>query len=450
MTTSPPSGGRRRERGRWPKILLGTIAALLLVSFAFGGFVWWRFHMPPVGDEITPFNEYARSLQPSGGAGASGGGEDGWPAFETLARDQLGYDAFLNQPWRDGVAAPFRSLDEKADIVETCDLDDPRMPEAIEAVEEFAHLLPELDAIAAADVFVFPFRKRHDASGTLAEAMQQLMHAGAIGRRLNSLNAAHMRLAAERGDWAEGMRRLTTGVRLSRHIGRTPLLLSRLMGYAAEGMIWIQLERLLIEQTPPIDDLWALCDELGDPPPLGDAFAGERFGTRGFITEYLRRQRGEFDILDPDSWSDWLTAPSYRAMERAWRDFNNATLTVIDLPPEERDAKRRPTPRLVVEASFTDPFDMMVDVRDGLVRTRAAIRILLHFNRAIAETGSIPSDPLAALPADLLVDPISGGTIVIDNEPTGRFPYTLRWPVQSRWGFDRVFTERRPFDEGLE
>jgi hypothetical protein len=97
-----------------------------------------------------------------------------------------------------------------------------------------------------------------------------------------------------------------------------------------------------------------------------------------------------------------------------------------------------------------DPYEMMVGGRDGLLRQRAAVQILLHLNLAIAESGVIPADPLAALPADLRVDPISGGTILVDAEPTGRFLYTLRWPVQDDWGFDRVFTERTPFDQEPE
>ncbi len=448
MTTSPPSGGRRRPRRRWPKFLLGTVAAVLVVSIALGGFVWWRFRVPSVGDEITPFNEYARSLQ------SSGGGEDGWPAFETLTRERLGFDIFAASPWFEESAEPYRLMDRHSAKLQTGELDDPRMRESIAAVESFAFLLPELDTIATTESFVFQFHQRDNASGTISEAMHQLLQACSAARKLNSLNSAHMRLAADREDWAEVMRRLTTGVRLGRHIGRTPLLISRVIGYAVEGMSWSELECVLTERTPSnevIQDLLALCEELGKPPPLSDAIVGERFGTRGFTTEYLRDQRGEFDILDPDSWGDWLGTPSYRAMESTWRKFNDATLSVIDLPPKERDAKRDPTPRLVVEASFTDPFDMMVSARDGLLRQRAAIKILLHLNLKIAETSAIPAHPLAALPADLRVDPISGGTIVVDNELTGRFPYTLRWPVQSRWtGFDRVFTERRAFDEGLE
>jgi hypothetical protein len=446
MTTSPPSGGRRRERRRWPKVLLVTIAFVLIVSVAFGGFVWWRFGVPAVGDEITPFNDYARSLQPEG--------KDGWPALERLAREGLGYDIFAEQPWRDPVWAPSRSLSLNAETVRTCDPDDARMPEAIEAVEEFAHLLPELDAIAAADVFVFLFRKRDDAPGTLAEAMQPLIHAGTIVRQLNSLNAAHMRLASEREDWAEVRRRLTTGVRLGQHIGRTPLLLPRIMGYAAESLAWSQLEQLLIERTPPtevIDNLLALCDEVDPPLPLREAMLGEEIGSRGFLKQYLDFERGEFDPFDTDSWSNWLNTPSYRAIARAWREFNEATLPIIDLPPAEREAKRMPTPPLVMRTAFVgDPYEMMVGGRDGLLRQRAAVQILLHLNLAIAESGVIPADPLAALPADLRVDPISGGTILVDAEPTGRFIYTLRWPVQDDWGFDRVFTERTPFDQEPE
>jgi hypothetical protein len=406
--------------------------------------VWWRFGVPAVGDEITPFNEYARSLQPPGG------GEDGWPMLERLARERLGFDMLLEQPWDEDTAEPYRLMERYSAKVLTGELDDPRMREAIEGVEAFAFLLPELDAIAAADSFTFEFRAHDGAPGTIADALYQVFNLANLGRRLASLNAAHMRIAAENGDWTEAIRRLNTGVRFGQHLARTPLLLLRSIGYSGEALAWVELERLLLEATPPpevIADLLALCDQVDEPAQLREAMLGEEFGGRGFLREYVLSERGDLDLLDPDSWHDWLDTPSYRAIERAWREFNEATYAIIDLPPAEREARRKPTPKLVLETAFMfDPYDMMVGARDGLLRARAAVKILLNLNLAIAETDVIPADPLAALPADLRVDPISGGTILVDPQPNSRFPYTLRWPVQNSMGLDRLFFERQPFE----
>ncbi len=410
--------------------------------------MWWRFGVPAVGDEITPFNDYARSLQPRGG------GEVAWPAFERFTRERLGFDILLEQPGREDSAEPYRLMDRHSAKVQTGELDDPRLREAIEGVDAFAFLLPELDAIAAADSFNFEFRAHHGAPGTLADALYQVFNLANVGRRLASFNAAHMRLAAGRGDWPEVIRRLDTGIRLGQHLARTPLLLSRSVGFGAEAMAWVELERILLEITPPpevIAELLTRCDEVDPPASFREAMLGDEIGSRGFLRQYLDFERGEFDPFDTDSWSHWLNTPSYRAIERAWSEFNGATYEIIDLPPAEREVKRTPTPPLVMRTAFVgDPYEMMVGGRDGLLRHRAAVRILLHLNLAIAETGVIPADPLAALLEDLRVDPLSGGTILVDAEPTGRFPYTLRWPVKNSMGFDMLFIERNPYEEEEE
>src|SRR5690606_29122186 len=101
----------------------------LTLAAAAGGWLWWRFSVPAMEDEITPFNAYARSIQPEG--------DDGWPRYERFLRDRLGFDVLAARPWDAEAVQPFRAAQRQFGNLMAGELDDPRLAESLAAVREY-------------------------------------------------------------------------------------------------------------------------------------------------------------------------------------------------------------------------------------------------------------------------------------------------------------------------
>lgn len=425
---------------RMPKIIGVTTTLVLLAALGAGGFVWWKTSLPPVEPDIERFNDFARSLQPEG--------EDAWPRFEALVRDRLGVDLSSDDPWASERAKAF--LRAPFDDALQGAFADERTRAAMDDLAQYADVLPMLDAIADAPAFFMPFTASDDVA-TVADAFDARSRwLLSVGLRPSSLNAAAMRNAAERGNWDEVERRLVTGVRFGRHLGRTPLMATRSIGGSFEAMAWSELATILTERTPPraaIERLLRTYEHLGEPPTMADALEGERIAARGFLAYNLLSTRSEFDWFDPSTWSEWFSAPSPREVERAWRTYFDAMLPLIDRPAGERAAARPPAPPAVLDASWgVDPFDLFIDGHEGAVRRRASVPILLHLNRAMLDADGAPIDPLEVVPAELRTDPLYGGEFVVEPAPKRRLPFILRWPRPSNFGDDEVYFVRKEHD----
>jgi hypothetical protein len=449
MTTSPPSGGRRRERRRWPKVLLGTIAFVLIVSVAFGGFVWWKV-TPPAPVDARPTLEQARAaLQPPGDH------EDAWPGYAVLFRDTLGME-YLHSAGNDTMDL-IRATQFHSALLGEISGDEPEARAIRTTLDALKPVLDELMQIADTPRCLWPVMGSEDTIESLTSATDATMPRSPVWA--DELRQAEMFLllpfqamlmfsaefAYRDCEIMDGNARLRAANFVSMHMHQTAT------DTFGAGTLWRtlafqQIRHMVLTHDLTVGEAEDTLRVLRESPARVDL--GPVYTTHSVVDAAQFGYLFAHPITDIASLEEWrhvLTRPSPRGTAMRVRSHFERLAPVADVPFRERPE----IPEYAHELPYgINTYATLIAVRDQNLTERAATIIILLLERQHALTGEWPTALEDIMPREETLDPNSRTPFVYTLTPDGQFPFSLLAPPEADFirEEDRDFTKpRKPF-----
>jgi hypothetical protein len=440
-----------KHRRRIPKILLGTIAFVLIVSVALGGFVWWKTAPPPRIDTVAALIEARDALQPEGA--------DAWPRYVALNRGTLGMQRFGDRDASDLSRLFFRIGSSEFAILTTGEWDDPRLDSAKAMLREAQPIVEALrhatDApacrapIIAGQILVLARDESAvdagDApSGTQADGFSSLgaMQFPYFLRLLSS----EARAAFEEDDferYEDTIRRIFT---LCEHLGAAPFDFAQNARSKSEQTVAYRIISLLAlegEMSPDeIDAMITIIDEPRRAMPLRDYLRAVAEVSTSTVGQNLSRE-----LRSPKNWISAgryvLSFPSPRSDARSGAAYLLNAAEVVDLPLANPGSEPSVPPYPSELAGFT--FSSTRRGRNAALCARAATRLILLLERHHALTGEWPASLEDIMPREETLDPNTLTPFVYTLTPEGPFPFSLLAPPEADFirEEDRDFTKPR-------
>lgn len=440
-----------KHRRRLPKILLGVIAFVLLVSVAFGGFVWWKTAPPPRIDTVAALIEAREALQPEG--------EDAWPRYVALYRDTLGMKHFGDRDASDLSRLYFRAGSAEFVILLVGEWDDPRLDNAKSMLREaqpiFEALRYATDAPACRTpmlshntlLYAGPDMSFNVSDETSASPLDAYSAVGGFQfPYLHRLLLFEARDAFESGDCErliDANRRMFT---LAEHIGAAPFQSSLKRRVEAEIITYRNISLLALHGDMPtesVDAFLAMFDEPARDIPLRDyLLATVEVSANIDLRHFSREIRAPSELLQTSIDAFSYSSPREIA-ERRVREVQDAA-EFVDLPTADLVSRGLPKDYLLAHEAFY--ISRAVKDRAAALCARAATRIILLLERHHAVTGEWPASLEDIMPREDTLDPNTLTPFVYTLTPDGPFPFSLSAPPEAAFvrEEERDFTKPRP------
>jgi hypothetical protein len=441
-----------KHRRRWPKILLGTIAFVLIVSAAFGGFVWWKTAPPPTIDTVAALIKAREALQPEG--------EDAWPRYVALLRDTLGMEHFNDWHASDLSRLFFSIGTSEIATITTSEWDDPRLDDAKAMLREAQPIVealryatdapacraPILSVTLHSGLQIAPLDSRDETSGSPLDDYSAIGGVQfAYFLRFLGLFQLEAREAFEVGDLercTDTIRRMFT---LCEHNGAAPFDTAQMSQSETEKLVYRFIRLLALDGQMPPDWVDAMIEIIDDPAramPLRDfLLSTAEVSANTDMRHYAREMRAPSELLETvlGAWSS--PSPREFALRRA--ESVRETAAIVDVPTAEL-ASRGLSRDLFI--SHSDPRVRRVTrYREIALSARAATRIILLLERHHALTGEWPASLEDIMPRGETLDPNTLTPFVYTRTPDGHLPFSLLAPPEADFirEEDRDFTKPR-------
>lgn len=442
MTSGPTSGGggRRPERRRWPKILLGTIAAVLIVSFGVGGFVWWKTAPPPPVNAMPILIEAREALQPPGDH------QDAWPGYAAFFQETLGMEYLLSNG--NEAMQLIRKINFLSALMREVRNAEPNNEEARAALRTLQPVLDQLMEVADTPLCRWPVRSYEEPLD--AASSHTPIWADEIGPaepflliHFQAMLLFSAEIAYQQGEIADGNARLRAANHVAMHMHQSAL------DSLAFGIIWRTLSFDLVRNMAATheltevqaDDTLRVLRESPDHIELSPVYLTQAVVHAAHIGSLIANPIT--DIASLENWRRVFTWPSPRWTAIRIRNHFQKLATIADVPFSVRpDIPEYPRDDL----SDADQFAAYISTRDRCLSVRAATIIILLLERHHAATGEWPAALEDIMPREETLDPNTLTPFVYTRTPDGPSPFSLLAPPEAEF----IPAEQRDFTKPRE
>jgi hypothetical protein len=315
----------------------------------------------------------------------------------------------------------------------------------------FKRLLAHLDLAADSIAYRAPYSASGDILNptSLAESDEafgiSVPHT-AMFRNLGTLNVIEMRLAVERNDWPEVVRRVKTGIRLARHLRSEPYAFATVLSLSIERTTLRQLRLIALEYEISIDaaqSLLALLRSEGEPPSAHVALLSDKILLPSTIVYVITDRRKDHDWWSLESWRYQFEQPRASGAIADGLRYLDAMSAFAASPRHKRATVDVPSPG---SAEFvTGGYGRIIDENDAARTEHHATRIILLLERHHALTGEWPAALEDIMPHEETLDPNTLAPFGYTLTPGGPFPFSLLAPPEADFirEEDRDFTKPR-------